>query len=266
MIPSKIHYCWFGRNPKSELVQKCINSWQKYCPDYEIIEWNEDNIDLDACPLYVREAYVRKKWAFVTDYVRLKVVYENGGFYLDTDVELLRPLNCMSKHRAYLGSEGADYVNTGLGFGAEAGFPFLRANMTVYEELNPINENGEFVSNPCPHYTTRLLKEAGVVFPIVRTYETADGLVIYPNHFFNPYNWKTQELCVNKETISIHHYSGSWMTEAQRKGYLQRAKSEQIERKFGSFAAKLYEIYFWNKKENGGAGLVKWFFKKLGGR
>ena len=88
MIPKTLHYCWFGRNPKPELAVKCIDSWKRFCPDYEIVEWNEDNFDIDACPLYVRQAYAAKKWAFVTDYVRLKLIYEHGGIYMDTDVEL----------------------------------------------------------------------------------------------------------------------------------------------------------------------------------
>ena len=95
MIPKVIHYCWFGGNPKPKLAEKCIKSWKKYCPDYEIIEWNEDNFDISAAPLYVRQAYEAKKWAFVTDYVRLEVVYNHGGVYLDTDVELLKSLDSL---------------------------------------------------------------------------------------------------------------------------------------------------------------------------
>lgn len=265
-IPKIIHYCWFGGNAKPQLATKCVESWKKYCPGYEIVEWNESNIDLNACPVYVQKAYAMKKWAFITDYIRLKVVYENGGIYLDTDVELLKPLDHLLHHRAYFGCEGTEYVNTGLGFGAEAGHPFLRKNMAVYEEMDPVNEEGAFVSSPCPHYTTAVLKEMGVVFPIEQAVEASDGVVIYPNHVFNPYNWKTEKLHVTKETVSIHHYSGSWMTELQRKGFLQRAKSEQLQRKFGKTASKLYEIYYWSRKENGGPGFFTWCIRKIGGR
>ena len=90
MIPKKIHYCWFGRNPKPKLAQKCMQSWHKYCNDYEIVEWNEDSFDLEAAPLYVKQAYEAKKWAFVTDYVRLYALYYHGGIYMDTDVEVLK--------------------------------------------------------------------------------------------------------------------------------------------------------------------------------
>lgn len=104
-IPKVIHYCWFGHDPKPKLAEKCIKSWKKKCPDYKIIEWNEENFDISACPLYVRQAYEAKKWAFVTDYVRLKVVYEHGGIYLDTDVELKKNLDFLLNHKAYFGFE-----------------------------------------------------------------------------------------------------------------------------------------------------------------
>lgn len=263
MISKTIHYCWFGHNPKPKLALKCIKSWKKYCPDYQIIEWNEDNVDISACPLYVREAYARKKWAFVTDYIRLKVVFEHGGIYLDTDVELLKSLDSLLYHRCFLGCEGAEYANTGLGFGAEKGHQFLKKNMDVYEQLNPLNEDGEFISSPCPHFTTAVLKDMGVSFPIERITETPVGVVLYPNAYFNPYNWKTEQLRITKETISIHHYSGSWMSDTQRKGYQQRAKSERIARRFGATASKIYEVYFWSKKSNGGPGLITWCIRRL---
>ena len=105
MIPKTIHYVWFGRNPKPDLAVKCINSWKKYCPDYEIIEWNEDNFNLDEAPLYVRQAYEAKKWAFVSDYVRLWAMTEFGGIYMDTDVEVLKPLDRFLQNEAFSGFE-----------------------------------------------------------------------------------------------------------------------------------------------------------------
>ena len=264
MIPSTIHYCWFGHNPKPELAEKCIESWKKHCPTYEIIEWNEDNVDLSCCPVYVKEAYAREKWAFVTDYIRLKVVYENGGIYLDTDVELLRPLDDLLTHSAFMGCEGTEYVNTGLGFGAEKGCIILRNNMAVYERMNPIDETGSFVSSPCPHYTTKILKELGISFPIKNIVVTDMGLTIYTNEYFNPYDWKMDKLKLTGNTYSIHHYGGSWMSGKQKKGLVQTAKVKEIEKRFGKLIAKLYDYYFWSKKENGGSGIVVQFLQKLG--
>lgn len=104
-VPKIIHYCWFGGNPKPKLAEKCIKSWKKFCPDYQIIEWNEENFDVSAAPEYVRQAYAAKRWAFVTDYVRLKAMTEMGGIYMDTDVELVKPLTPFLAHDAFAGFE-----------------------------------------------------------------------------------------------------------------------------------------------------------------
>lgn len=124
MIPKTIHYCWFGGNPKPELVCRCIDSWRRFCPDYEIIEWNENNFDVNCIP-YVRDAYAAKKWAFVSDYARLKVVFERG-VYLDTDVELKRNLDDLLQYDAWFAQDDIRWINTGLGFGAEAGHELIQ--------------------------------------------------------------------------------------------------------------------------------------------
>ena len=133
MIPKIIHYCWFGRNPLPKTAEKCIRSWKKYCPDYEIIRWDESNFDVN-CNEYCREMYEQEKWAFLTDYVRLRVVYENGGIYLDTDVEVIKPLDDLLHNSAYMGLETTDKVATGLGFGAERNHWFIGENMKYYEK------------------------------------------------------------------------------------------------------------------------------------
>lgn len=138
-IPRVIHYCWFGRKKKPELVEKCIASWRKYCPEWKIIEWNEDNFDIDFCP-YAKKAYNLKKYAFLTDAARLKIIYEHGGIYLDTDVELLRPLDKLLGYDAWFGymkSVSSDKgvtteINTGSGFGAIAGNWFIKRLLNQY--------------------------------------------------------------------------------------------------------------------------------------
>lgn len=133
MIPKIIHYCWFGRNPKSDIIMQCIESWKKYCPDYKIIEWNEDNFDVN-CIQYTAQAYEKEKWAFVSDYARLAVVYSCGGIYLDTDVQLVNSINDLLKYDCWLASEDVRTVSTGLGFGAVKGNPVIKAMMENYEE------------------------------------------------------------------------------------------------------------------------------------
>lgn len=119
MIPKKIHYCWFGENPLSELVNRCIDSWKKFCPEYEIIQWNESNFDVNSCD-YVKEAYEAKKWAFVSDYAGFKILYEHGELYFDTDVELIKPFDDLTYEGSFMGIEETSIaVNPGLGIGAE---------------------------------------------------------------------------------------------------------------------------------------------------
>jgi len=134
MIPKKIHYCWFGRNPKPKLAEKCIASWKKYCPDYEIIEWNEDNFDINM-NVYTRYCYENKKWAYLSDFARLYVVAENGGVYFDTDVELLKNPDELLKLEAFYGFETEKCINTGLGFGAEKNHPTVMAMVEEYEKF-----------------------------------------------------------------------------------------------------------------------------------
>ena len=160
-IPRTIHYCWFGRNPLPKLAQKCIKSWKKYCPDYEIIQWNEDNYDLSAAPLYVRQAYEAKKWAFVTDYVRLQVVYEHGGIYLDTDVELIKKLDPLLQYDAYFGFEDGKHIATGLGFGAVKGAPILRELMEDYHDIPFILPDGGYDTKTCPVRNTEVFLRHG---------------------------------------------------------------------------------------------------------
>ena len=125
MIPKKIHYCWFGRGEKPKLARRCIASWKKFCPDYEIIEWNEDNFDINT-NAYMQMCYEQKRYAFLTDYLRLLIIQEHGGVYFDTDVEVVKPLDDLLDSGAFFGFETDQYVNTGEGFGAEAGHPVVR--------------------------------------------------------------------------------------------------------------------------------------------
>ena len=135
MIPKVIHYCWFGHNKKSELIEKCIASWYKYCPDYKIIEWNEDNFDVNSIP-YVRDAYTDKKWAFVSDYARLAIIFREGGIYLDTDVLLRKSLDDLLNYSCWLASDDVRYLSTGLGFGAVAQHPLIGAAMEAYRDYD----------------------------------------------------------------------------------------------------------------------------------
>ncbi|MFL2100988.1 glycosyltransferase family 32 protein [Desemzia sp. FAM 23989] len=206
MIPKIIHYCWFGGNPLPESVVKCIESWKKYCPDYEIIEWNEKKYDVNKIT-YTKEAYRVQKYAFVSDYARLDIVYNHGGIYLDTDVELIKPLDEFLKYKCYVGCELPDRVATGLGFGAVKGNVFLKENMAIYEKRNFII-NGKNDTTTCVDYTMTALEKMGYSYN--EGIQSLDFVTIFPTEYFCPFDMQKQELFITENTHSIHHYEATW--------------------------------------------------------
>lgn len=217
-IPKKIHYCWFGRNPLTESAKKCIESWKKYCPEYEIIEWNENNFDLTE-NRYAREAYEQKKWAFVSDYARLKIVYEQGGIYMDVDVELIKPLDELTELDGYMGFEkeidGQMWIATGLGFGARAGHPIVGALLKGYEDIPFIKEDGRLDTESCPGRNTRTLRTFGL--RLDNTKQEIDGIIFLPTQYLAPVSYFHRKKEITEHTVSIHHYDGSWLNEKEQK-------------------------------------------------
>lgn len=205
MIPKIIHYCWFGRNKKSDLVERCIASWKKYCPDYEIIEWNEDNFDVN-CNAYCRYCYENKKWAYLSDLVRLMVVYEHGGIYFDTDVEVVQSFDDVLKMEAFFAFENNENVATGLGFGSILGHKTVKAMIEQYKEIE-LEENGTMKLLGCPQLNTKALLQFGLVLNGKKQY--AGGALILPCEYMNPYDDPTGVLHKTKNTLSIHWYSKS---------------------------------------------------------
>lgn len=222
MIPKKIHYCWFGRNPKPKLAEKCIRSWEKFCPDYEVIEWNEDNFDVFAAPKYVQQAYEAKKWAFVTDYVRLRAMTEEGGIYMDTDVELVKPLDPFLKHEAFGGFESAESVCTAV-MGCCKGFPLFREFMGRYDHLSFLNADGSLNVTTNVETLTGILLDHGLVQN--GQLQTVDGLCLYPSEVFSPVSFESGQLHRTCKTVSIHWFSGSWYTEEEKR------RREELQRK-----------------------------------
>ncbi len=210
MIPKKIHYCWFGRGEKPKLAQKCIASWKKFCPDFEIIEWNEDNYDMNE-NAYVRYCYENKKWAFLSDYVRLAVVCREGGIYFDTDVEVIAPIDGLLAHEAFYAFENDSYVATGLGFGAEMQHLTIRKMLEEYAAFAP-KSGAPFAFTGCPTLNTRALVPLGL--ELNGEYQTVAGAVILPRDYMNPYEDATGRLNKTENTISIHWYSKSALSSA----------------------------------------------------
>lgn len=209
MLPKIIHYCWFGGNVKPDAVEKCIASWRSNCPDYELREWNEGNVSLENCPRYVRDAYAAKKYAYVTDYVRLKVLYDHGGFYMDTDVELLKSLDSFLGDRGIIGFENDEFVNSGQMLAAVAGHPILEEMMRSYNGVSFYREDGSMYLLGCPHVNTDVLARHGLERN--GREQTVANFHVYPADWFNPLDSATGELLKTDNTVSIHWYSMTWV-------------------------------------------------------
>lgn len=213
-IPKKIHYCWFGRGQMPELAVNCINSWKKYLPDYELVLWNEDNFDID-CNQYVKEAYESKKYAFVTDYVRLYVLYNHGGIYMDTDVEVLKPLDKFLEHRAFTGCENDEMCVTGT-MAAEKGHKWIEDLLKDYEYKKFILPDGSYDKIPNTQMITRVTVSNYGWKPINEHQTLKEGLNIYPFEVFCAKDWRTGKIQSNSDTYTIHHFSGSWISKTDR--------------------------------------------------
>ena len=223
MIPKIIHYCWFGGNEKPEKAKKCIESWKKYCPDYEIIEWNESNFDVNQNG-YTRMCIQEKKYAFLSDYARLVIVEEHGGIYFDTDVEVLKAFDPLLKHEAFFGFESNDFINTGVGFGA---IPHHKAVQQMKEQYGRLLD-GTKGTITCPTLNTEALVPLGLIKNGQK--QNVSGAEIYPVDFFNPYDDTTGRLRKTKNTYSVHWYSKSWL---DKKSIIRSKITQPFHRIFG---------------------------------
>lgn len=208
MIPKIIHYCCYGDKKISHKAEKCIASWKKYCPEYQIIKWDGTNTDfkrIDA--LY--EAYKNEKWAFVSDIVRLLAVYEMGGIYMDTDVEIIRPIDDLLENHCYFGFENKYRINTGHGFGAEPGNQIIGNMIKEYENIAFYDSKNRFKVITCSIINTQVLRRIGLQEE--DRCQTLGTVKIYSSDYFCPKNYQTGRMQCTSDTYSIHHYEGSWL-------------------------------------------------------
>lgn len=216
MIPKVIHYCWFGRGQMPELAQKCIESWKKYLPEYEIKEWNEDNFDVNIIP-YTAEAYRAKKYAFVSDYARFWILYNYGGLYFDTDVEIIRLMDDIIEAGPFMGCEnpatpGATPMSIGvapgLGLGVNPGLGLYREILDFYSSLHFIMEDGSLNTHTVVEYTTKVLCEHGL--KNTNDIQHIADVNIYPMDYLNPKSFTTGKINITPNTRAIHHFAASW--------------------------------------------------------
>lgn len=239
-LPKVIHYCWFGGNPLPESAKKCIASWRKFFPDYEIKEWNESNFDVNCIP-YTSEAYAAKKYAFVSDYARNKIIYEHGGVYFDTDVEVIAPMDDILARGAYMGFEinpcksrkyGA--VASGLGIAATPGHIVYAQIIDYYRNLHFILPDGtQNITDAVVNITTRILVKNGLTN--IEGIQSVKHIYIYPSDYFNPLDDATGKLHKTDNTRTIHWFTKTWMNTSPTKTKIKRL----IRR---TFAYKLFAL------------------------
>lgn len=246
MIPKIIHYCWFGRNSLPKNAIKCINSWKKYFPGYEIKEWNEDNFDFNCCA-YVKEAYHAKKWAFVSDYARFWILYNYGGLYFDTDVEVIKDMSDIIKEGSFMGCEATDKivpglglgVNPGLGLGVNPGLGLYKEILENYQESHFLNSDGSNNYETVVNRTTKILKKHG--FKDCNSIQKIADITIYPTEYFCPLDYATGKLEITENSRSIHWYDASWLDERMKK---RKTRSEIIRNTIdGKVGIQLSRIY-----------------------
>ena len=222
MIPKIVHYCWFGGNPLPPLAKKCIESWKKYLPDYEIKEWNESNFDVNITP-YTKEAYSAKKYAFVSDYARFWILYNYGGLYFDTDVEVIKNMDDIILKGPFMGCEneakdsaalavvpGLDLgVNPGLGIGVNPGLGLYKEILDTYKGLIFLNSDGTLNLKTVVSYTTEILVSHGL--KNTKEIQECAGVWIYPKEYFCPKDYESCVMTITDNTRTIHHYDGSWV-------------------------------------------------------
>lgn len=228
-IPRLIHYCWFGGKPLPSLAKKCLKSWKRYLPDYKIILWDESTFDITLHP-YTREAHDAGKWAFVSDYVRLYVLYHIGGIYMDTDVVIIKPLDGFLTDPAFTCFEPQNYIDpdtiliqTGM-IGAQKGNEWIGKLLDYYDSRRFLDNKGtpDLTANPGP-LTDISVREFGLK-PHLSLQRLKDSVVIYPQEYFCPMDWKDKKPKITANTYAVHHFSGSWIPNGNCSPYVKLRK------------------------------------------
>ena len=225
-IPKTIHYCWFGKKEKPNIVKRCMESWEKNLPEYEIIEWNEKNFDI-LCNSYVSEAYEAEKYAFVSDYVRVHSLYNYGGVYLDTDVEIFKSFDDLLHHESFWGFEQENYIATST-IGSAKGNPLIKEFVDSYEAKNFFKKDGTLDELTNVVIITNILETKGL--KMNGEYQKIEGIgVFYPQTYFSPYDYINCRKFITNSTYALHHFYKSWLPpKARIKGLIKKTAAQVI--------------------------------------
>jgi len=215
-IPKKIHYIWFGGKPLPERYKKNIETWRRYHPDFEIIRWDESNYDVTR-QRYTREAYENKAWGFVSNQMRLDIIYRHGGIYLDTDVEVRQSFVPLLADRAFFGMAVTDRVSNGCGFGAVPGEPVIKEMLDAFDERPFLRPDGSMEKRPCHAFLHPVLRRYG--FRIMNEYQNIDGVALYPTEVLSPLRMFGLSDDFTEHTVSVHQQDGTWKNEKEKRGY-----------------------------------------------
>lgn len=221
VIPKKIHYMWLGKNPLPENLQKCIDSWKRYCTDYEVIQWDESNYDISKSS-YMKQAYEAGAYGFVPDYARLDILYQHGGIYMDTDVEVVKSLDDMLYQQGFCGVEKWQTINFGGCSGAVKGHGAIKEFLDGRKKVSFYNADGSQNRNTCGFYDTNIAIENG--YQINGTTQNIMGINIYAFDYFHPYDYMSGKTVRTKNTYAIHRFNGGWLDDKMRKENLNTAK------------------------------------------
>ena len=220
MIPKIIHYCWFGKRKIPEKLQVCMKTWQEQLPDYKIMRWDEDCFDVQST-VWTREAYAAKKYAFVSDYVRLLALEEYGGIYFDTDVLVKKSFDPLLCHYGFMGFENDLYLASAV-MGFEPHYPVVKEFLEFYRDRTFITENGQLNNEANVIMMTEICKQHGLA--IDNSEQEIAGVHIYPREFFCPLDFYHNDH-TTKDTMAIHLFDASWLDEATKRMVLQERKT-----------------------------------------
>lgn len=237
MIPKIIHYCWFGGNPLPDDAKTYIEGWKKLLPDWDIMEWNESNFDISK-NAYAKEAYEAKKYAFISDYARMKALEKYGGVYLDTDVELVRPFTPLLDYGLFVGTEAKNAIAT-CTIGAEKGCKWISDVCDMYENRHFIKENGELDLTTNVILVSRYTKETYGIPLDNKIHEFGDGYVIFPPEYFVAKNYKSGYITKTENTYTIHHFAGSWLPEKDKASTARSRKKYALIKEHGPLLGRI---------------------------